>query len=144
MFVRRTTARGVDVSLDTVRGRFKLVIDCSVGFCMSRANSFVEYDRSGLSCDKYASGSKIDNQLSVSCVWFILHPIFSTIGFPTHVPIQDSHPPWRHHNLHQELLEPLSCSDRYRTFNFTQRFIVTQGYEVVPEHHHRCIKCLAM
>ena len=35
--------------------RFRLIIDCSVGFCMSRANSFVEYDRSGLSCDKYAA-----------------------------------------------------------------------------------------
>ena len=31
--------------------RFKLVIDCSVGFCMSLANSFVEYDKSGRSCD---------------------------------------------------------------------------------------------
>ena len=35
--------------------RFKLVIDCSVGFCMSLASSFVEYDKSGRSCDKYAA-----------------------------------------------------------------------------------------
>ena len=35
--------------------RFKLVIDCSVGLCMSLANCFVEHDKSGRSCDKYAA-----------------------------------------------------------------------------------------
>ena len=32
----------------------------------------------------------------------------------------------------------------HRTFNFTQRFTITQGYEVLSVHHYRCIKCLAM
>ena len=52
---------------------------------------------------------RFDNQLSVSRVWFTLHPILPTIRFPT--------PPWRHHNLHQELLA-------HRTFNFNQRFLL--------------------
>ena len=50
-----TTAENVDVCFKYRPKRFKLVTDCSVGFCMSPANSFVEYDRSGLSCDKYAA-----------------------------------------------------------------------------------------
>ena len=43
-----------------------------------------------------------------------------------------------------------NCSNFYRvmithrTFNFAQRFTVTQGYEVISVHHHRCIKFLAM
>ena len=64
-YTSKRTAFAVDVfstNSCTCRGRFKyrprrfkLVIDCSVGFCMSLANSFVEYDRSRLSCDKYAA-----------------------------------------------------------------------------------------
>ena len=60
----------------------------------------------------------------------LLNTIPPTIGVPTHVPIQDSH-----------LLGVIAtctknCSNFYRvvithrTFNFTQRFTVTQSYEV--------------
>ena len=55
MSVRRTTVQVVDVPSKNRPRRCKLVIDCSVGFCMSLANSFVENDRSGRSCDKYAA-----------------------------------------------------------------------------------------
>ena len=117
--------------------RFKLVIDCSVGFCMSRANSFVEYDRSGLSCDNYAAlittlryllfcnASSCGNVVNTSSSLFLTDGVVTPFALSRFNDLTiisacrgsgsyslQFFPPWRHRNLHQELLEPLSCSDR--------------------------------
>ena len=164
--------------------RFKLVIDCSVGFCMSRANSFVEYDRSGLSCDKYAALITTLRYLLVCsaqlwrCHQHLFQPFLLTDGVVTPFALSrfkdltinsacrgsGSHsiqflPPSEFQRTYRFRIRTSLASSRpapriartfyrvmitHRTFNFTQRFTVTQGCEVISTHHHRCIKCLAM
>ena len=137
--------------------------------------SSIEYDRSGLSCDKYAAlittlrhlvcnASNCGDIVNTFSSFFLTDGVVTPFALSNFNDLKINSACLGSGSNSIQLCPPLefqrtyrfrtyflgviafctkNCSNFYRilithrTFNFTQRFTVTQNYEVVSVHHHR-------
>ena len=144
--------------------RFKLVIDSSVGFCMSLANSFVEYDKSGRSCDKCAAlittlNCLVCNASNCGDVINTSPSLFLTDGVVTPFALSRFHDftinsACRGSGSYS--IQLLSPSEFHRTYRFriltslassrlAPRIARTlKGYTIILVYHHECVHFVAV